>query len=246
MCWWLVCVRACVCVCVCVCVSASPRMPHTLAEILTHAHLQDFKHRDSCAGCGQRARGSSCRVLSEPGPISAASAVASCGWNYWQRRLECCSSSSSLQRGWSARMTTRWLIHRPACSIRHRSPHVSSSANDSFKMFTGARSRRPHHSHFSHGRQNHRSSFCSGRGENLVTISRFGKPLFADMHHHVHAVAGALRKPNVVCPLPDVSAGWPVMWSTLSSHSADASVFTRLSSTEQLVFAFAPISSLKT
>ena len=36
-----------------------------------------------------------------------------------------------------------------------------------------------------------------GRGENLVTIARFAKPLFAKMHHHVHAVAGALRKPNV-------------------------------------------------
>ena len=31
-----------------------------------------------------------------------------------------------------------------------------------------------------------------------MTIARFVKPLFANMHHHVHAVAGALRKPNVV------------------------------------------------
>ena len=76
-----------------------------------------------------------------------------------------------------------------------------------FHMLTGARSRRPHRSHFSHGRQNRRSSFCSGRGENLVTIARFGKPFFADMHHRVHAVAGALWKPNVACPHPDVSTG---------------------------------------
>ena len=47
-------------------------------------------------------------------------------------------------------------------------------------------------------------SHGSGRGENLVTIARFAKPLFANMHHHVHAVAGALRKPNVACPHPDV------------------------------------------
>ena len=80
------------------------------------------------------------------------------------------------------------------------------------KKFTGARSRRPHHSHFSHDRQNRRSSFCSGRGESLVTIARFGKPLFANMHHRVHAVAGALRKLNVACPHPDVSTGWPVWW----------------------------------
>ena len=62
-----------------------------------------------------------------------------------------------------------------------------------------------------HGRQNHRSLFCSGRGESLVSIARFGKPLFSDMHHGVHAVAGALRKANVACPGPDVSNGWPVM-----------------------------------
>ena len=59
-----------------------------------------------------------------------------------------------------------------------------------------------------------------------MTIAGFGKPLFADMHHRVHAVAGALRKPTVACPHPDVSTGWPVMRSTLSSHSAHASVLT--------------------
>ena len=81
----------------------------------------------------------------------------------WQRRLESWSSSSSLQRGWSARKATRLSSHHPACSIRYQSLHVSSSANDSFKKFTGARSRRPHHSHFSHGRQHRRSSFCRCR-----------------------------------------------------------------------------------
>ena len=34
-------------------------------------------------------------------------------------------------------------------------------------------------------------SHSLGRGENLVTIARFVKPLFANMHHHVHAVAAA-------------------------------------------------------
>ena len=149
---------------------------------------------------------------------TAAETTAACWWIYWQRRLESWSSSSSLQRGWSARMATRWSSHHPACSIRYQSLHVSSSANDFFKKFTGARSRRPHHWHFSHGWQNRSSSFCrcrvshgSGRGENLVTFARFAKPLFANMHHHVHAVAGALRKPNVACPHPDVST-WPVWW----------------------------------
>ena len=40
-----------------------------------------------------------------------------------------------------------------------------------------------------------------------MTIARFVKPLFANVHHCVHAVAGALRKPNVACPHPDVSTG---------------------------------------
>ena len=46
------------------------------------------------------------------------------------------------------------------------------------------------------------------------------------MHHHFHAVAGTLRNPNVGCPHPDVSTGhgWPVIRSTLSSHSTDISV----------------------
>ena len=42
-------------------------MPHTLAEIFTHAQLPDFKNRNSWAGRGQRARRSSRHMLSEPG-----------------------------------------------------------------------------------------------------------------------------------------------------------------------------------
>ena len=134
-------------------------------------------------------------------------------------------------------MVTRWSSHHPACFKRSRSPHVSSSANDSFKTFTGACSCRPHHSHYSHGRQNRRSSFCSGRGDNLVTIARLGKPLFANMHHRVYAVDGALRKPNVACPHPDIP------W--MASDVIDAEFALRrcqcvdLSSTERIFFAFA-------
>ena len=44
-------------------------MPHTLAEIFTHAQLLvlDFKNRNSWAGRGQRVRRSSRHVLSVPG-----------------------------------------------------------------------------------------------------------------------------------------------------------------------------------
>ena len=123
----------------------------------------------SWAGRGQRARRSPCAQRAEtrsqqPALLqTAAETTAACWWINWQRRLESWSSSSSLQRGWSARMATRWSSHHPACSIRYPSLHVSTSANDSFKKFTGARSRWPHHSHFSHGRQNRRSSFCRCR-----------------------------------------------------------------------------------
>ena len=98
-------------------------------------------------------------------------------------------------------------------------------------FFMGTGSRRPHHSHCSHRELNRRSSFCSGRGENLFTIASFGKPLFADMHHRVHAVAGALRRPKLhartqtsplrldgQCDGDEIDAEF--------AHSADASVLT--------------------
>ena len=145
---------------------SSPRMPHTLGEIFTHAQLPDFKNRNSWLDARRSSRA---QRASEPSPISssAASAAASCGWNYW-RRLESWSPSSSLPRGWSARMATRWSSHRPARSIRYQSLHVSSSANNSFKEFTGARSRRPHHSHFSH-------AVDRTAGRRFVVVAQFGK-----------------------------------------------------------------------
>ena len=62
--------------------------------------------------------------------ITVASAVATCGWSAGTG--EACSLSWSQQRGSSTRMATRWSSHRPACSVRYRSPHVSLSANDPF------------------------------------------------------------------------------------------------------------------
>ena len=56
-----------------------------------------------------------------------------------------------------------------------------------------------------------------------MTIARFVKPLFANMHHHVHAVAGALRKPNVACPHPDVCSDGDVIDVEFAlRYSADA------------------------
>ena len=106
-------------------------------------------------------------------------------------------------------MATRWSSHHSLCSIRSRPPHVSSSAND---FLRGARSRCPQHSHYSQANVymvdrtvGRCFLFCSGRGENFATIARSGKPLLTEMHHRVHAVAGALQKPNVACPHSDVS-----------------------------------------
>ena len=131
---------------------------------------------------------------------------------YWQRRRESCSSSSSLQRGWSARMATRWSSHRLACPIRYRYVHVSSPANDSFRTFMGGRSGFALTIHtFRTVDRTAGRRFGREKVIILVTIVRFGKPLFANKHHRVYAVAGALRKPTVACPHPDVSTGWPVM-----------------------------------
>ena len=158
---------------------------------------------------------------------------------HWQRRLENCSSSSSLHRGWSVRMATRWSSHRPACFIRYRSPHVSSSVNDSFTKFRG-----PAH--------------VALTIHTFRTVERTAGRRFVREEVRIHncevwkafvcqyapprsCAAGVLRKPNVACLHPDVSTGWPVMWSAPSSHSTDY-----LSSTERIFFfAFAPISLLK-
>ena len=197
--------------------TASPRMPHTLGEIFTHAQLLDFKNRNSWAGPGAAnvlvdQHAPSCAASWDL--ISAASAVANCGWNYcwwinWQRILESWSSSSSLLRGWSARMATRWWSHHPA---RGMSLHVSSSATLSKSLRTPAPVDLTIHT-FRTVDGTAGPSFCrcrTVREEVRIwwTIARFAKPLFA---HDVHAVAGALLKPNVACPHPDVST-WPVWW----------------------------------
>ena len=76
------------------------------------------------------------------------------------------------------------------------------------------------------GRQKRRSSFGSGKGENLLTITMFGKPLFAVMHHRVLAVAGGTAEAKRCMLAPRGLTGWPVMRSALSSHSTDAGELT--------------------
>ena len=57
-----------------------------------------------------------------------------------------------------------------------------------------------------------------------MTIARFVKPLFANMHHRVHAVAGPCGSQTLHARTRRLHwmASVTVMWSTLSSHSADA------------------------
>ena len=74
----------------------------------------------------------------------------------------------------------------------------------------------------------------------MVTIARFAKPLFANMHHHVHAVAGALRKPNVACP--HQTSPRPHGQCTCDGDVINAEFALRrchLSSTERIFFSFA-------
>ena len=158
------------------------------------------------------------QVRSEPGPISQRPALLQAA-----AETTACTGEEDLKavcrvRHYKEVGLQEWRLAAQATVQRVkrcRSSHFSLSRNDSFKKFTGARSCRPHHSHFSHGRQNRRSSFCLGRGDNFVTITRFGKPLFADMHHRVYALAGALRKPNIPYPHPDVSTGTGWMASVM-------------------------------
>ena len=91
-------------------------------------------------------------------------------------------------------MASRSWSHHPTCSKWYWSPHVSSSANDPIfygcppvllSSFTFSQA----DVYYCYGRQNRRSPFCSRRRENLLKIETFGMPLFADIHHHVHAVA---------------------------------------------------------
>ena len=58
----------------------SPRQPRTLAEMFTHAHLLDFKSRNSCANSGLVTCAARQALLT-------ASAVASCCSNWQRRRL---------------------------------------------------------------------------------------------------------------------------------------------------------------
>ena len=158
---------------------------------------------------------------------------------------EGCSPSSSLQRGWPARMATRWSSHRLACSIRYRSPHVSSSANDSFKKFTGAHCVA--------------LTIHTFRTVEPQVIVLFGKRWeFGDNREVWKAFVCQYAPPRSCCswgtaeakrcmPVPRrLHCGWPMMWSTLSSQSADAShsVLT-FRWPNGYFFAFAPISSLK-
>ena len=77
-----------------------------------------------------------------------------------------------------------------------------------------------------------------------MTIARFVKPLFANMHHQVHAVAGALRKPNVACPHPaETSPHGQCDGDVIDAEFALRRC--RLSSTERIFF-FHLQSSLKT
>ena len=161
----------------------SPRMPHTLGEIFAHAQSLDFKNRNSWAGPGaasvlvdQHVR--SCRpetwsVAVGPRPISAASAVANCGWNYcWWSSAGGATGKEDLKadrrvrhykevglQEWplAGRATIPRVLYGFSLCMSLRRRTILS------KSLRAPRSRRPHHSHFSHGRQNRRPSFCRCR-----------------------------------------------------------------------------------
>ena len=186
----------------------SPRMGHTLGEIFTHAQSLNLKNRNSWAGRARR----SPRALQRAEPALARSqrAVVAC-----KLRLKLLLADQPAKkadrrvRHYKEVGLPEWPLAGRATVPRgllYRSLHVSSSERffqkvygrplpwtSPFTLFARLTEPQVVVLPWSHG---------SGRGENLVTIARFVKPLFANTHHHVHAVAGTLRKPNVAMPAP--------------------------------------------
>ena len=168
-------------------------------------------------------------------PISAASAVANCGWpwNYcwlinWQRRLESWSSSLSLQKGWSARMATRWSSHHPACSIRIS---LCMSIRPRTFLSKSLQAPTPVDLTIHTFRTVDRTA-----GRRFAVVARFGKKWeFGDNCEVCKAFVCQNAPPRSCCswgpaeakrcmPAPRRlhMASVMVMWSTQSSHSADA------------------------
>ena len=143
----------------------SPRMGHTLGEIFTHAQSLNLKNRNSWAGRARR----SPRALQRAEPARSQRAVVAC-----KLRLKLLLADQPAKKTWKLIVefvTTKRLVCQNGHSLVEPPSRVvygiglcmSLRRNDSFKKFTGARSRGSHHSHFSHGWQNRRSSFCRSR-----------------------------------------------------------------------------------
>ena len=150
-------------------------MPHTLGEIFAHAQLLNFKNRNSWAGPGaasvlvdQHVRMQRAETQSQQSALLQTAAETTAGGStHWQlakktwklivefvtaKRLVCKNGHSLVEPP----SRVFYTVSVSACLF-------VGEQLDSFKKFTGARSRRPHHSHFSHGRQHRRSSFCRCR-----------------------------------------------------------------------------------
>ena len=115
-------------------------------------------------------------------------------------------------------MATRWSSHRPAWSMVSVSACLFVGTILS-KSLRAPRSRGPHHSHFSHGWQNRRSSF-------LAVVARFGKRWeFGDNREVCKAFVCQYAPPRSCCSWgpadqgsqtlharTQTATGWPVWW----------------------------------
>ena len=144
----------------------------------------------------------SCHVCSEPGLIAVASAVASCGRNYWGGKkavhpVRHCKEVGLQEWPLAGRATVPRVLYgiSPCMSLCQRTVFSKTLPAPACVALTIHTFRTVEL----------QVVVLFGKRWELVTIARFGKHLFANMHHHVHAVARAPRKPNVACPRPDVS-----------------------------------------
>ena len=122
----------------------SPRMPHTLGEIFTHAQYSISKTATAELGRARLACSSinTCaRSEPRPGPgihpISAASAVANCVWNYYQRLVD-----QLAKKTWKLIVevvTTKRLVCKNGHSLVEPPSRVFYTVSVSACLFVGER-----------------------------------------------------------------------------------------------------------
>ena len=208
---------------------ASLRMPHTLAEIFTRAHLLDFKNRNSSVGhAGAEGVLDDARTshAQRAGPYLSGRRCCKLRLKLLAKKKAVCRvrhyKEAGLQK-WphAGRATVPRVLYGIGLrmSLHRRTVLCDGRLLASpFTLFAGR---------YLHSRQNCIGCLFVREEVKIWWQSRVLESLClpicttAFMLQLGHCGSQALH-----ARLADVSTGWPVMWSTLSSHSADTSVLT--------------------